>query len=332
MKWGVMLGAGVVAAAAGALVLGQRRWRSTTAALRARMRASRTCVTVTNYDRSEIEALPPPVQRYFDAVLQDGQPIITSVRFTQAGQFRQDEHKEIWQPFQATQFATMHPPGFDWDARIRMAPGVDVWVRDAYAFGAGSLRASVLGLVTVADVHGTEASARGELMRYLAEAAWYPTALLPSQGVRWEGIDDASARATLTDGPTSVTLEFRFATDGLIAQVWAASRPRSATESAPWLCRVSDYVQRGAMRIPLQGEVEWQLPNGPAPYFRGRMTHIEFEYVVGQSRALAGRGGSPRMRVSWQVFNNLLANTATRSSCKPDCPPGNARRKSSRPH
>ena len=34
-------------------------------------------------------------------------------------------------------------------------------------------------------------------------------------------IDNVSARATLADGATSITLEFRFGTDGLIAQVWA---------------------------------------------------------------------------------------------------------------
>ena len=39
--------------------------------------------------------------------------------------------------------------------------------------------------------------AEGELMRFLAEAAWYPTALLPSQGVRWQGADERSAFATL---------------------------------------------------------------------------------------------------------------------------------------
>ena len=27
---------------------------------------------------------------------------------------------------------------------------------------------------------------QGEFMRYFMEALWYPTALLPSQGVRWE--------------------------------------------------------------------------------------------------------------------------------------------------
>jgi len=280
MTWVTIGILGVAVAAAATVALGRQRWRQKTTAFRATMRAACRPSSVKTYDRREIEALPPPVKRYFEVALQDGQAMIASVRFSQQGQFRADEKKDTWQPFQATQFATTHPPGFDWDARIRMAPWVDVWVRDAYALGVGSLRASLLGVVTVADLHDTAASARGELMRYLAEAVWYPTALLPSQGVRWEGIDDTSARATLSDGSTTVTLEFRFGTDGLIAEVWAASRPRSATESAPWLCRVSGYEQRAGMRVPVQGEVEWELPSGPAPYFQGRMTAIDYAFAA----------------------------------------------------
>lgn len=278
MKRSITSIAGVFAAAAAVLALGPWRWQRRTTALRAAMRAACVPTIPTSYDRREIEALPPPVKRYFEAVLEHGQPIITSVRFKQLGQFRQDLHKENWQPFHATQFATTNPPGFDWDARIRIAPGVDVWVRDAYALGVGSLRASVLGLVAVADIHDTPASARGELMRYLAEAAWYPTALLPSQGVQWVGIDDVSARATLTDKSTTVMLEFRFGKDGLIEEVWAASRPRTASESAPWLCRFSGCEQRAGMRVPVHGEVEWQLPSGSLPYFRGRMTDLSYEF------------------------------------------------------
>lgn len=280
MPWLTIGILGVVAVTASTLALGRRRWQRETTTRRATMRAACFPSSVATYDRREIETLPPPVRRYFEAALQDGQAMVASVSFAQQGQFRSNEKKDNWQPFRATQLATMHPPGFDWDARIRMAPGVDVWVRDAYALGAGSLRASIVGLVTVADLHDTAASARGELMRYLAEAAWYPTALLPSQGVRWESIDDASARATLSDGATTVALEFRFGTDGLIAAVWTESRPRSATESAPWLCRISCYEQRGGMRVPVLGEVEWQLPSGPAPYFRGRMTDIKYEFAA----------------------------------------------------
>jgi hypothetical protein len=47
---------------------------------------------------------------------------------------------------------------------------------------------------TLVNLRGTPEIAQGELMRFLAEAAWYPTALLPSQGVQWKAIDDFSAK------------------------------------------------------------------------------------------------------------------------------------------
>lgn len=154
-------------------------------------------ITPATYDAREIEDLPPPVRRYFRAVLQDGQPIVGGVRLSQEGQFRRSDSEDRWRPFKATQVFTTRPPGFDWDARIRMAPGVTAFVHDAYVAGEGMLHAKALSLITVADVHGTTAAAEGELLRYLAEAAWYPTALLPSQGVRWEAMDGSAARATL---------------------------------------------------------------------------------------------------------------------------------------
>ncbi|MFM9928297.1 DUF6544 family protein [Variovorax sp. H27-G14] len=278
MKRAVALFAGVAAAATSALAFGAWRWRRSHAAFRAKMLAARRPMAVKVYNAVETEALPPPVRRYFRAVLQEGQAMVSGVRLSQRGRFRQSLASDTWQPLRATQRVTTHPPGFGWDARIRLALGVRVFVRDAYVLGTGSLRACVLGLVTVADLHDTPEIARGELMRYLAEAVWYPTALLPSQGVRWEAIDDTSSRATLTDGATTVCLEFRFRADGLVAAVWAASRPRSATESAPWLCRLDSYERRAGMCVPLFAEVEWQLPAGPAPYFQGRLTGIVYEF------------------------------------------------------
>ena len=107
-----------------------------------------------------------------------------------------------------------------------MAPGLNAFVHDAYVAGEGALHAEFLGLVTLADMRGTPELAQGELLRYLAEAMWYPTALLPSQGVNWTPIDETSARATLTDRATTVSLDFHFGPDGLIESSNAVARPR----------------------------------------------------------------------------------------------------------
>jgi len=116
----------------------------------------------------------------------------------------------------------------------------------------------------------------------LAEAAWYPTALLPSQGVQWQAVEDFSAKATLKDGETALTLLFRFDENGLIESVRAEERGRTVAGIAiptPWEVQWKNYERRDGMRIPTEGEVAWLLPEGAKPYFRGRITSLRYEFA-----------------------------------------------------
>jgi hypothetical protein len=122
--------------------------------------------------------------------------------------------------------------------------------------------------------------AQGELMRFFAEAAWYPTALLPSQGVRWDAVDERTARATLVDGAISLMLLFRFDDLGLIESVRAEARGRTVAKTVvmtPWEGRWSDYQVRDGMRVPTAGEVAWLAPEGRKPYWRGTITSLRYE-------------------------------------------------------
>jgi hypothetical protein len=259
---------------------GKYQWRLSTDKLRAELTGGRQAITPKTYDSKELEGLPDPVQRYFQTVLKPGQPIVAAVNLSQQGIFNMSETKAKWSPFTATQFVTTQRPGFDWDARIQMAPSVSAFVHDAYALGAGRLHASLLGLFTVADVRDTPAAAQGELLRFFAEMPWYPTALLPSQGVRWETIDDTSARATFTDAPTTVSLVFRFDAEGTIETMRAEARCRDKLTAMPWSGRFWNYSTRNGMLIPLEGEVGWEYPDGIRLYYKGKVTEINYEFVT----------------------------------------------------
>ena len=192
------------------------------------------------------------------------------------------ETAEQWKPFTSEQRVVTRRPGFDWDARIRMFPGVPVHVHDAYVAGAGTLHGAIAGLIPVVEMPDNPELARGELMRFVAEAVWYPTALLPGQGVRWEAIDDRSARATLADGAVSLTLTFGFNGEGLIDTVVAEARGRTVNGKAvstPWQGRFWNYATQGGMRVPLDGEVAWMLPEGAKPYWRGAITGVRYEFA-----------------------------------------------------
>jgi hypothetical protein len=162
-----------------------------------------------------------------------------------------------------------------------MLPCLTAHVHDAYVNGEGILHASVAGLFTLADLRGTGDVAQGELMRFFAEAAWYPTAFLPSQGVRWQPVDDRSARASLTDGALSVTMLFRFGEDGLPRSVRAEGRARTVGKSVvmtPWEGTYSNYQDRDGMRVPLTSEVAWLTPDGRKSYWRGTITSLRYQF------------------------------------------------------
>ena len=282
IKWLALLVAALTLLVAGIVAYGAWRWNEGTTALRARLEAARVPHPVARYDARELEGLPAPVQRYFRAALTDGQAIVAAVSIRHAGTFNMSATAEQWKPFTSQQRVITRRPGFDWDARIMLFPGLPAHVHDAYIAGAGLLHGAVLGLVTVINMVDTPELARGELMRFFAEAAWYPTALLPSQGVNWTAIDDSSAHATLTDGQLTLKLLFRFNADGLIDTVRAQARGRvvdGTTVMAPWQGRYWRYALREGMRVPQEGEVAWLLPEGEKPYWRGTTISSRYEFV-----------------------------------------------------
>ncbi len=264
------------------VVYGKYRWRTNTDRLRAKFASERQTIEPKFYSQTELEGLPAPVQRFFRKVLKDGQPLIASVNLSQKGQFNMSETEVKWNPFTATQIVITQGPGFDWDGHIQIVPGLNTLVHDTYRSGVGNLHASLLGLFTVADMHDTSELNQGELMRFFAEATWYPTALLPSQGVLWEAIDQHSARGTLTDGKTTVSLVFRFNAEGTIETFRADARYGTfggKLSAMPWCGRMWDYAVRDGMYIPLNGEVGWERSEGIWLYYKGRVTEIEYEFA-----------------------------------------------------
>lgn len=275
----IILGLIIVSAV---ILYGELHWKSGTRELRERLEAARLPILPRIFDRRELDNAPAPVQRYFRAVLEDGQPIVAAVNLELTGTLNWSEAAEQWKSLSSTQRVVTRRPGFDWNGRVAMMPGLPVRVHDAYVAGEGMLHAAVLGLVSMAKVRGTGDVAQGELMRFFAEAAWYPTALLPSQGIRWDAVDDHSARATLKDGELTLTLLFHFTEDALIDTVRAEARVRTVGGIAvptPWHCRFWNYAIRDGMRVPLDGEAAWVLPNGVKPYFRGHITKLSYEFA-----------------------------------------------------
>jgi hypothetical protein len=224
----------------------------------------------------ELVGLPAPVARYFGFALTPGQPLYRHARLTQVGVFARS--RDRWSRFTAVEDFEVGPPGFVWDARIRMAPLLTARVRDSYRAGEGAVHGTLAGLVTLVDIRGTAETASASLQRYLAEAPWLPTALLPSAGVVWALVDGRTARATLADHGVSVWIDFHFGTQGEIVAT-SAERYRDVDGTAvltPWAGEFSEYERLDAMMVPRRGEVAWVLPDGRFPYWRGRIVEAKY--------------------------------------------------------
>ncbi len=257
--------------------VGHRRWRKASDEMADRLEAA-TRSDPTQSLPAGRAAVPAPVARYFAYALPAGAPPVRTARLVQEGEF-------FFHPggkgnrFTAVDRVTTEPPGLMWDANIVMVPPVGARVRDSYLEGVGTVHAALLGLVPLAHQTGSPEIATAALQRYLAEAPWVPTALLPSAKLTWTAISDSAARATLTDRGVRASVDFHFGSGGEITGT-VAERYRSVEGKqvlTPWIGAFSQYERVGGLMVPRRGEISWQLPEGRFTYWRGRLVAADFE-------------------------------------------------------
>ncbi len=277
----VVLTVGLIAA----VWIGARREaRGRTAHVERLMGAAGTAPAPSGFEA--LDSLPAPVARYLRRVLPERRTIRV-VRIRQAGRLRTDVRSERWLPFEAEHVAAPQAIGFVWNARVHVAPLVHVAVRDAYVRGEGSAHVSLLSWLPVGAAGGTPEMNSGALHRFLAEAVWYPTALLPASNLRWTAIDAGRALATLTDHGVSVSLEFRFADTGEVSGIYTPSRWgtfHGGYEQRPWEGHFGDYRMRDGVLVPTNGDVGWYAGERWQAVWDGTITAYEAHAERGDLR------------------------------------------------
>jgi len=87
-----------------ALIYGSRRWESATKEMRAKLEAARRPIGRKTYSPDELIDLPAPVHKYFQAVLKDGQPIVSAVSAELSGTINMSATGEKWKRSLVTVF------------------------------------------------------------------------------------------------------------------------------------------------------------------------------------------------------------------------------------
>jgi hypothetical protein len=181
------------------------------------------------------------------------------------------------QPFfavEATQLSGTRDPGFVWEATATMAQVIPVRVVDAHAAGKGWLEVRIAGAIPIVDATGPD-SDKGEMMRFLAELAWNPDAILNAAALKWRQIDERTVEVSIETAGGIAAVRQLFDANGDIVGIEADDRPYlvdGKTVPMRWIGRFRNYTQFGAHRLPSYGEVAWVLPEGEFVYFRGTIT------------------------------------------------------------
>ena len=223
------------------------------------------------YHEAQLAGLPAPVQRYFRHVLPDGQPYLRGLRLRHGGQFKTGLKKD-WVAIRGEQYITADPPGFIWQGTTRQFTA-----RDEYVAGRGGLTVRLFGAVPIVRGHGPHFD-QGELLRWLAEAAWLPTALLPSQYLAWAAVDNHSARLTRTNAGQTVACLVRFNERDELAAC-EALRYFSDTELLPWVGQFSQYRRQQGMLVPFAGEASWVVNGLRQPYAQFVVQSLDYEML-----------------------------------------------------
>lgn len=233
------------------------------------------------YCTNELANLPAPVRRYFAYALSPDQAVIVTARTESKGEFR-IRTGGARHTFAASQFFSVWPRAFVWDAEIDVAPLVTMRVTDRYMHGEGAILAKAASVVPVANLASSRELACGELQRLLAEAVVMPTALLPSAGVTWTARDECSAIASIVDRGNTATATFHFGADGEVVRVTAMRycEVDGAFVLRPWIGHFRDYRSVDGMMIPMTAEIAWVMPGSEMTYYRGRTTHVTFEVAA----------------------------------------------------
>ena len=279
-KWILIASGIVIMTAVIAVFVGQSRENSRADALVETLVQSLFRPATGTVDFESLATLPPPVARYFKHVLAENQNLIKTARMHQSGVLRTSTTTDAWSSFTASQIVAPPVIGFVWNAKVETPLATHVRVLDSYVAGIGAGRFSILSAFAVASEAGEPELNSGALHRYLAEAVWYPTALLPQSGVTWTPINEYSAMAAITDRGTTVSLEFRFNDVGEVVAIYSPGRFGrfdAAYKQVPWEGHFSDYKLRGGMRIPAYGEVGWYEGQTLQLVWRGNLIDVRYQ-------------------------------------------------------
>lgn len=222
-----------------------------------------------DYKESQLLDLPEPVQQYFKSILKEGQTIIDYVRLRHQGLYKSNTSSD-WLKIKGEQYTCTEKPAFVWKGETSLFTRRDMFLNN-----------SALMIITKnALFNRTNLKSKEldeiELQKWVCDAVWYPTSLLPNRYIKWLPIDKFKAKLIFKYLEISFEFLVTFNEIGEIVQM-ETYRFHGKKEKVLWLVQMQDYNWINGIKIPTSMEGTLNFKNGPFPYFKYNLVEIDYD-------------------------------------------------------
>ena len=228
-----------------------------------------------------IETLPAPAQRYFRYTISRGTPLVSVIYIEMAGQLGLGtKNKPAYRSMTADQILAP-PRGLLWRVRTGHISGSDAATPDN-----SWTRFWLLHCIPVVRVSGNPDHHRSAFGRIASEGAfWVPSSLLPSSDVSWESVNENTARAVVTYGDYSQSVELTIEQSGqpsrVVTQRWSNENTDKAFREQPFGGYLSDFRTIGGYRLPMRVEGGNLIGTGDYfPFYKAEVRTIRFPQLT----------------------------------------------------
>jgi hypothetical protein len=229
----------------------------------------------------DLAHLPEPAQRYLRVTGSVGKPVARNFRAVHRGRIRATP-EDPWMEFTAEQHNFLDEPSRLFLMKARRG-GLPVDVLHAFLRGSASMRVRLLSLFQIVHNRGAEMD-QAETVTVLNDLCLFAPSALVDPSIRWEALDNRSARAHYTVGEITISAVLHFDESGELVDFVSDDRLAASPDGKSflplrWSTPVSDYRDFGELRVFSCGEGRWHPPGGEYAYLELELLELEVNRV-----------------------------------------------------
>jgi len=227
---------------------------------------------------ADLAHLPDPVQRYLRAAGVVGQPRVRNLYVRMHGRIRRARDAR-WMALAAEQYNFIDEPArlFYLNASMLSIP---VQGYHRYIGPSATMTVKAAALIRVVDVSGPEMD-QGETVTMFNDMCVMAPATLIEPAIRWEPVDDRTARAYFTNAGHTIRAELSFNDIGDLTNFWSDDRYQTSSDGRSvkkvrWSTPLAGYRAFGPFHLASGGEAHWHEAGRDYAYIELTLDDVQY--------------------------------------------------------